>query len=60
MRSYVATLQEPKEGGDVVWDMAGIGRGYFRTDHLLLFRIQDHENGNILFIGRVMNPNPNG
>jgi serpin B len=31
----------------------------FRADHPFIFVIQDKENGNILFIGRVVNPNPN-
>ena len=29
----------------------------FNADHPFIFVIQDKENGNILFIGRVMNPN---
>jgi serine protease inhibitor len=36
------------------------GGGYFRADNLLLFIIQDHEHGNILFIGRIIKSNPNG
>lgn len=30
----------------------------FRADHPFIFVIQDKANGNILFIGRVANPNP--
>jgi serpin B len=30
----------------------------FRADHPFIFVIQDKENGNILFIGRVVNPTP--
>jgi serine protease inhibitor len=40
----------------VVWDVADTGRGYFRADHQFLFIIPDHENGNILFMGHVLNP----
>jgi len=29
----------------------------FRADHPFLFVIQEKESGNILFMGRVMNPN---
>ena len=29
----------------------------FRADHPFIFLIQDNESGNILFIGRVENPN---
>ncbi|MDD1712662.1 MAG: serpin family protein, partial [Methanoregulaceae archaeon] len=29
----------------------------FRADHPFLFIIQDKESGNIIFMGRVMNPN---
>lgn len=32
----------------------------FNANHPFIFIIQDRENGNILFIGRVMNPNQTG
>jgi serine protease inhibitor len=56
MRSYIATLRRPEAGGDVVWDVRILARGCFRADHPLLFIILNRENGNILFMGRVMNP----
>jgi serine protease inhibitor len=60
MRSYLATLQQPDAGGVVVWDVTGTGWGYIRAGHQFLFIIQDRDEGNILFIQRVLIPNPNG
>jgi hypothetical protein len=32
MRSYLAMLQWPKAGGDVVWDVAGTGRDDYKKN----------------------------
>jgi serine protease inhibitor len=56
MRSYIATLRRPEAGVYVVWDVADTGWGWFRVDQPFLFIILDRENGNILFMGHVMNP----
>ncbi|PIV10476.1 MAG: serpin family protein, partial [Candidatus Portnoybacteria bacterium CG03_land_8_20_14_0_80_41_10] len=42
----------------VVMELKSVGPSIavFRADHPFIFLIQDNQSGNILFLGRVINP----
>lgn len=60
-KAFVAVNEEGTEAAAataVVMTLTSVPQNpVFRADHPFIFLIRDNESGNILFIGRVMNPN---